>query len=130
MKYVTLLRSFPCPGRVAPGLRAGGRACTITAMVVRAAMVVVLCLGLGACTLESKPSSSVPAAATGWSAPAGWAEATGDFIVVRETGAVSVLARVDGKPLWSVPQRASDPIAKARLAQGAIVVVRKSQTAE
>lgn len=128
------------------GLRADRREWTITAMVVtlsvlerrlRAGLLAVLCLGLNAC--DSSEAPPLPAAAQASQAgspqpartgPVGRAEVVGDLIVVRKPGAVSVLARLDGRPLWSVPQRSGDPITKARLAQGSIVVVRGSHTAE
>ena len=107
-------------------------------MRVRAMMIAVLCLGLNACTVEggapvpgTPPDLVSPAGPPPVTAgPAGRAGAIDDFIVVRKPGAVSVLRRADGKPLWSVPRRPDDPIVKARLARGSIVAVRRSQTAE
>lgn len=100
----------------------------------RIAALAVLCLGLNACTSQA-PAMPTPVGVMGPAQPAkvgpvGRAEAIDDFIVVRKAGGVSVLRRLDAKPLWVVPQRPDDPITKARLAQGSIVVVRRSQTAE
>jgi len=99
-------------------------------MRLRAALLAVLCLGLNACAPESPPVPAADPAPAGAPLKVGRSEAIDDFIVVRKAGAVSVLARQDGKPAWSVPQRTGDPIVKARLGRGSVVVVRQSRTAE